>query len=417
MNSSLHFFAIPALASGEAQAELNRFLQQQRVVNVEKQWVADGAASYWSLCITVVDGAGPLPAALRAPGGPGAKAAPKVDYREVLSEADFAVFAELRNLRASIARGEGVPPYGKRHRPAVAQFVGELDANLNLLAHSILGGYAPQGRSHSFVIHDPKRRTITAACFADRVLHHALLNLAEPRLERMLVPSSYACRPGLGVHAAVLAVQRHLRRFAWVAQVDVAGYFPSIDHARLKTLLSRRFKGAGLLALLGRIIDAGSPGGVGLPIGSLTSQHFANAYLDLADRFLLNHPAVRAHVRYMDDILWCCDRREDAVAILAEFTAFLRVERGLTLKPDAHVGPSANGVRYCGFRVRPGVVLASARKLSRYRRHACAIDAASREGAYPDADLQRASDTAHATLAHTQTLGFRQRLWAQRAGV
>ncbi len=69
MNSSLHFFTVPALAAGDAQDEINLFLQQNRVVAVEKQWVADGAASYWSLCVTVVNGPGPLPANLRMTAG------------------------------------------------------------------------------------------------------------------------------------------------------------------------------------------------------------------------------------------------------------------------------------------------------------------------------------------------------------
>jgi len=110
MSSHLHFFAIPALAPEPAQGELNQFLQQHRVVHLEKQWVADGAASFWSLCVTTLDGPGPLPAGLRAP-GQGHKTGPKVDYRELLSEADFSVFATLRNLRAGLATAEGVPPY------------------------------------------------------------------------------------------------------------------------------------------------------------------------------------------------------------------------------------------------------------------------------------------------------------------
>lgn len=306
---------------------------------------------------------------------------------------------------------------GKRHRPSVARFFGDLDTNLNLLAQSILDGTAPVGRSHQFVIHDPKRRTITAACFADRVLHHAILNLAEPRFERMLVASSYACRRGFGVHVAVQAVQHHLRRFAWVAQVDVAGYFPSIDHAILRELLARRFKGTDFLALLGRIIalGGGQDAARGLPIGSLTSQHFANAYLDAADRFLLEHHAVRAHVRYMDDILWCCDSRQDAVNTVAELSEFLRQKCNLTLKPGFHIGPCTAGVQFCGFRIRQGVILASSRKLSRYRRHTAAIEAVC--GQFSEAKVQRAFDNAEAVLAHTQTLRFRQQLWAQRGAV
>jgi hypothetical protein len=92
---------------------------------------------------------------------------------------------------------------GKQQRPAVAAFLSELDARLAQLSAAILDGSAPSGDYRSLIIHDPKRRQIHAACFADRVLHHAVLNLAEPRFERMLVDSSYACRPGKGVHAAV----------------------------------------------------------------------------------------------------------------------------------------------------------------------------------------------------------------------
>lgn len=301
---------------------------------------------------------------------------------------------------------------GKRERPAVARFLRHLDARLNTLAQAILEEHAPLGRFRRFTIHDPKRRVITAACFADRVLHHAILNLAEPRFERMLVESSYACRPGKGVHAAVVAVQRNLRRWSWVVQVDIDGYFPSIDHAMLKSLLSQRFKGKAFLALLGRIIDAGGHdhAGCGLPIGSLTSQHFANAYLDAADRFLLGHPGVRAHVRYMDDILWWCSSRDDAYATLDELRVFLWQARRLCLKPRVHIGRSRRGLSYCGFRIRPGVVLASSRKLARFRAGLARIDTALIRGMADEMQVQRASTDLLATLTGTQTLGFRQRL-------
>jgi hypothetical protein len=287
-----------------------------------------------------------------------------------------------------------------------------LDARLNALAEDILTERAPKGRFRRLTIHDPKRRVITAACFADRVLHHAILNLAEPRFERALVDSSYACRPGKGVHAAARAVQRNLQRWPWFVQVDVNGYFPSIDHGLLKDLLARRFKGAGFLALLGRIIDAGGTdtSGRGLPIGALTSQHFANAYLDAADRMLLAHPGVRAHVRYMDDILWWCPSRAAAVESLAEQQTFLWRERRLRLKPGARIGCSRQGLAYCGFRVRQGVILASSRKLTRYRAGLARVAAAEEAGKVTPAHAQRAYDGLLATLSGAQTLGFRQRL-------
>lgn len=239
---------------------------------------------------------------------------------------------------------------GKAQRPAVARFLADLDGPLAVLAADILDGSAPRGRMHRFTIHDPKRRVIHAACFADRVLHHAILHLTEPAFERALVASSFACRPGLGVHASVTQVQRLLQRWPWVVQVDVAGYFPSIEHARLRALLARRFKGAGFLALMDRILDSGTPDpvaapGRGLPIGALTSQHLANAFLDRADRFLLEtcRAEVRGHARYMDDIVFACDSRAAAQATLARLHRFLADELGLALKPGVVLQPSERG--------------------------------------------------------------------------
>ncbi len=316
---------------------------------------------------------------------------------------------------------------GKHQRAEVAGFLANLDGRLNRLAAAILEERAPMGTQRQFTIHDPKRRLITAACFDDRVLHHALLNLAEPRFEQMLVDSTYACRPGTGVHAAVVAVQGHLHRDqAWprFVKVDIDGYFPAIDHGVLKALLARRFKGEGFLALLGRIIDCGAPptsnppvgraspadGRKGLPIGALTSQHFANAYLDGADRFLQDHPGVGAAVRYMDDIVWWCPSLPMAQASLEGLAAWLQRERRLQLKPGVQIGRSTQGLRYCGFRIRPGVLLASARKLSRYRAGLRRIESAMAGGRADPAQAQRAHDSVLSILAGAQSLGYRRRL-------
>ena len=301
---------------------------------------------------------------------------------------------------------------GKRRRPAVSRFLTDLDGALERLARSILDGTAPRGACRRFIIHDPKRREITAVCFADRVLHHAILNRAEPRFERMLVDSTYACRPGKGVHAAVTRVQSNLRRWPWLVKIDIDGYFPSIDHARLKRMLAARFKGRGFLDLLARIIDRGSHDspGRGLPIGALTSQHFANAYLDPADRWLLGHPEVCGHVRYMDDIVWWCPSRAAAQGTLDGVRTLLADDLGLAIKSGAYVGPSAQGLTFCGFRVRSGVILASSRKLSRYRAGLKRIETAWAAGEIGEGEHQRASEALLATLAAAETLGFRRRL-------
>jgi len=127
----------------------------------------------------------------------------------------LAALAERNNLELATWKAAR----GKSSRPAVARFLGQLDENLDQLAADILAERSPQGRAVRFTIHDPKRRTIHAACFADRVLHHAILNLAESRLERMLVAGCHACRRGKGVHSAAAAVQQSLRAYPWLMQI------------------------------------------------------------------------------------------------------------------------------------------------------------------------------------------------------
>jgi RNA-directed DNA polymerase len=299
---------------------------------------------------------------------------------------------------------------GKRRHPEVAAFLANLGGQLKLLASSILQATAPTGQARRFFISDPKHRQITAPCFADRVLHHAIFNLAEPRLETALTDVAFACRPGRGVHAAVFTVQRNLQRYAWVVQVDVAHYFDNINHAVLLALLARRFKGPGFLALLQRIVAGDSTATCGLPIGALTSQHFANAYLDSADRLLLQQPGVGAAVRYMDDMVWFCQSQNAAQASLQQLRQHLSSCLLLTLKDRVVLRPSRQGLLFCGYRVRQGVVLAGPRKLKRYRQAVCRLQQAQADD-WPGSLLQRAHAGAAAALLPAQSTSFTRALW------
>lgn len=104
---SFRFFAIPACNPGAAETELNRLLAASRVLSVERQLVLAGEASFWAVCVSLAPGAGPLPDALKAEPSSGRR----IDYREVLDETDFAVFAQLRALRKAISEAEGVAQY------------------------------------------------------------------------------------------------------------------------------------------------------------------------------------------------------------------------------------------------------------------------------------------------------------------
>lgn len=307
---------------------------------------------------------------------------------------------------------------GKRGRPVVRRFIDDLERQLDALSADLLDGRAPRGEARSFVIHDPKRRVIHAACFVDRVLHHAIMNCAAARFERWMVDSVHACRTGRGIHSAVGAVQRGLRARPWFVQVDVHSYFASIPHDRLKAMLARMFKGAPFLALLDRIIDASPTGShagsaLGLPIGSLMSQYFANAYLGGADRLLLARPGCGAHVRYMDDLFWGCDSRFEAERSLACVREYLADECGLTLKPGARIARSGDGLQFCGFRVRQGVVLAGSRKMRRFRQRVSVIEALRQRERVPEWALQRAWDNAASALTGCRSETFRRGVLAR----
>ena len=200
------------------------------------------------------------------------------------SAVGLAEIADMHNLAAAFHAAAR----GKRGRGDVEAFRGDLDRELSALHAGLLAGTLSPAPMRRFRIHDPKPRLIHAPCFRDRVLHHAIMAHVGPVLDRTLVFDTYACRAGKGTLAAVQRASAHARRNDWHAQIDVRGYFASIDHAVLLDLLARQFKNRGLMLLLARIILAheDSPGR-GLPIGTLTSQHFANFYLGGLDRRLL----------------------------------------------------------------------------------------------------------------------------------
>jgi RNA-directed DNA polymerase len=279
------------------------------------------------------------------------------------SAIDLSAIADWNNLAAAFHRAA----LGKTNRAEVRLFRAGLYRELAALRQNILAGEPRLSPMRSFQIFDPKPRLIHAPVFRDRVLHHALIAHIGPVLERSLIFDTYACRVGKGTIAAVRRVQHFARRFAWYGQIDIRSYFPSIDHGILNGLLERRFKNRELLRFLNSMIAAHGTGlGKGLPIGALTSQHFANLYLDGCDRFLLEACKVRGMVRYMDDTVWWADSKEAVHGHLRAAADFLRDRRGLEIKQPARIGKSVHGISYCGFRALPGAILLSRRRRRRY---------------------------------------------------
>lgn len=270
--------------------------------------------------------------------------------------------------RDNLAKAAFLAARGKRSRFGVQRYLRDLDANLNELSEAVLeDGYIPQPL-REFVIRDPKHRIIHAPGFRDRVLHHAIILQAGPQIDRTLIDDSFACRINKGSIAAVMRAQHFTKRSDWFLKIDVAKYFHSIDHNLLFERLLRRFKGVEFLNLLHRIIAGfhSSPG-KGLPIGALTSQYFANLYLNDADRWLIARDEVLGYVRYMDDMICWFDSKAAALRTLFELSDFLKENLALTLKANTQVNRTERGISFCGHRIFRGIIRLTKRRQERYK--------------------------------------------------
>lgn len=258
---------------------------------------------------------------------------------------------------------------GKRHRESVQRYFKHFEKSTTELQRVLMKGRLPAGTYRQFCITDPKPRLIHAAPFEDRVAHHAIIACMAERFECAWVDSSYACRSGKGSHAAVLKAQRLAQRYPYLLKMDVHSYFACVEHETLLCLLNRLFKGDEFFNLLRNILGSFSTSqGTGLPIGALTSQYFANHYLDGFQRMLQGHPLVKAEMRYMDDCLVACDSSRAARAIANDSNCWLDANRKLTLKTPL-IQRSSVGLPFCGFRIRAGELRLGRRRVRSITRH------------------------------------------------
>ncbi len=303
-------------------------------------------------------------------------------------------FAALRAAARRAARGH-------RQKSDAAAFLVDLEPQVLQLQRELRDGSYRPGPFVTFPIRDPKPRLISAAPFRDRVVHHALCAAMEPAFEAEADPDSFACRPGRGTRAAIWRVQRLCRSWPWYARLDVERYFETLPLDRLLGVLRTMFTDVPLLDAVEVVLRAGSPDGrTGLPIGNLTSQHFANLYLSAVDR-RARALGVGAMVRYMDDIVLLGPDKAtvgaQADAMAAEMAAW-----GLTDKASARrLAPVHVGVPWLGFRVWPQRL-----RLDRAARHRLLqrLRAPAVEGAQARAQARATSLVAWASVGDTRGL-------------
>ncbi len=321
--------------------------------------------------------------------------------------------ADAENLRLAFWKASK----GKRGKADCVAFRERLDENLAALGVELLADDVPVGDYHYFKVHDPKERLICAATFRERVLHHALMNMCEPVLERAAVFDSYACRKGKGRLLAVARAQDYARTHRWFLKMDIRKYFDSIHQATLRELLGRKFKDPALLGVFDRIIGSyHTMPGRGLPIGNLTSQHFANFYLDSLDRFLKETLRRGAYVRYMDDFVVWGDSGRELREVCERVRVFLAAELKLELKGDTAINRTAFGMDFLGYRLFPGTLRLARRSKVRFARKFQRYEAAHGRGEWSELVLQQRMQALLAFVMPAESRDFRRHV-LQRFGV
>ena len=250
---------------------------------------------------------------------------------------------------------------GKTLKPYVIKFEEELNDNLKQLQHELVTETYKPKRLVTFILRDPKTRKISKSDFRDRIVHHAICNVIEPLFDKTFIYDNYANRIGKGTFKAVERFDRFKRkvsanntRTCYVLKADVKHYFETVNHEILMSILQKKIKDDKLLNLI-RIILSNhntSEPGKGMPLGNLTSQFFANVYLNELDQFVKHKLKAKYYIRYVDDFVIL----HSNIRILEEYKArideFLKERLGLCLHPDkSKIIRLESGVGFLGFRI------------------------------------------------------------------
>lgn len=300
---------------------------------------------------------------------------------------------------------------GKRDRPAVKRFHYNVESNLIDIQNHLIWGTWKTGQYRHFTLHEPVFRTGAALPFRDRVLHHSLVDALEPCFGPRMIAHTYACIANRGTHLGADKAQRMLRRVkrehgeVYVLKADISKYFYNIDHRILKAIIRKKIACRETLALLDEIIDSTASSDdlspVGIPLGNLTSQLFANIYLGELDLYVKHTLREPYYVRYMDDFCIIHHDKQYLHKIRQDIEAFLWSQLRLLTNSKTQVFPvgSLNGrsLDFLGYRI-----WTTHRRLrkSSIRRIVRRMRKMQKEYALGNIDMEDVRPTVHSWLAH-----------------
>jgi len=275
---------------------------------------------------------------------------------------------------------------GKSTLPYVLEFEKDFTNNLLLLKHELETlTYSPKPLTR-FVIHDPKTRVIRKSIFRDRIVHHAIVNILEPIYEKVFIDDSYANRVGKGTVAALQRFDRFQRKVSrngtlvkcarnnnmirgYAFKADIKQFFDSVDQELLMHILRRKIKDRKVRELICSILKNFHDKEKGMPLGNMTSQFFANVYLNELDYFVKHTLKMKYYLRYVDDFVIIHESKETLQECKEKIENYL-----VSLKLELHQNKSKifsmhSGIGLLGFRVFYYYKLLRKRNLAQFWKH------------------------------------------------
>ena len=316
----------------------------------------------------------------------------------------------------------------KRNKPDVAEFEQKVEQHIFQLCRDLRDKTYKHGPYYGFWVHDPKRRHIHKATVRDRVLHHAIFRIINPVFEPTFIPTSFSCRVGKGTHKGVESVRDMLRaeskngaKQCWVLKCDIRKFFDSVDHSVLLGTLEQKVVDPDVRWLLREIIgsyaSASAGGGSkGIPIGNLTSQLFANVYLNEFDQFIKHSLKIKKYARYTDDFVIISHNKSYLEKIVPQLESFLSEKLKLTLHPDkVNIRKYRQGADFLGYVVLPHHIAVRTRTKKRMFRKIAERVAAYQSGTISKASMEGALSSYLGVLSHANahelTERFRNQFW------
>ena len=259
---------------------------------------------------------------------------------------------------------------GKSKKDYVKEFELNLLQNLlNLQKDLQTQNYSPKPLK-TFILRDPKTRKISKSDFRDRIVHHALYNIIEPIFDKIFIYDSYANRKGKGSLAAIKRFDKFKRKISkngklngwfnnnqvkgYCLKADIKHYFEEVNHEILLNIIKRKIKDNRIIWLIHKILNNFNTkiNGKGMPLGNLTSQFFANVYLNELDYFVKHKLKVKYYIRYVDDFIILNSSKEQLFEWKLKINEFLQRNLKLELHQDkSKISSLGNGIAFLGYKI------------------------------------------------------------------